>query len=176
MKRFRQLVEHVAHYLALIGFSGLLILAIMVVADIVLRALFDFPLKGVNDVAAIVMAVVVSACIPKSLLLKQNISIEVLGQSLGHRARHALESFAALAVMVFFILMVWQFIPYAQSVTASGQTTWVLKLPVGPWWWLATAFFGVAVLAQLAVFFTDVSLMLSDKPGSAAADEQEGVL
>lgn len=160
MMAFHRLTERLAHLLALVGFTGLLILATMVVADITLRAVADYPLQGVNDVAAVVMAVVVSACIPNSLLARQNISIEVLGQAIGGRARYALDLFASIAVLVFFGLLTWQFIPYSASVTASGEETWVLKWPVGPWWWAATGCFAVAVLAQSMVALTDLSRLM----------------
>ena len=153
----RRLTEHLAHYLALVGFTGLLVLAIMVALDIILRAVIDFPLKGVNDVAAIVMAVVISACIPQSLLIKQSISIEVLGDLLGGRAQLMLNAFASLAVLLFFGLLTWKFIPYAASVTASGERTWVLKWPIGPWWWVATGFFAASVLVQFMVVLSDLA-------------------
>lgn len=160
MKLLFQLPERLAYALALVGFTGLLVLAVMVVADIVLRAVADHPLQGVNDVAAVVMAVVVSACIPNSLLARQNISIEVLGQILGGRVRYAIDLFASLVVLLFFVLMTWQFTQYAASVSASGEQTWVLKWPVGPWWWFATLCFAVSVLAQILVVSQDAARLL----------------
>ena len=157
MKLLLQLPERLAHVLALLGFAGLLILAVMVVADITLRAVVDYPLQGVNDVAAVVMAVVISACIPNALLLRQNISIEVLGQVLGGRYRSAFDLFASLAVLMFFTLVTWQFVHYAASVSASGEQTWVLKWPVGPWWWAATGCFGASVLTQVLVVVQDAA-------------------
>ena len=126
----------------------------------------------------ILMAVVVAACIPNALLRKQNISIEVLGDLLGGRAQLMLNAFASLAVLLFFGLLTWKFIPYAASVTASQQTTWVLKLPVGPWWWVATGCLAVAVLAQLAVLITDLGYLFGkhDAPAPPLDDTQNEVL
>ena len=155
-RKFHIATERVAHALALIGFSGLLILSIMVVLDIVLRTVADYPLKGVNDVSAMVMAVVIAACIPQSLIAKQNISVEVLGQVIGGRVNLALQALASLAVFVFFLLVAWQFVPYAQSVMASGERTWVLRWPVGPWWCVATVGFCFSAVAQLMVLVDDV--------------------
>lgn len=164
----RHMSERLTHFLALAGFLGLLILAMMVTADILLRFFFDAPLQGVNDVSALVMAVVIAACIPQCLALKQNISIEVLGSMAPRPVQLALNLFSSLAVLLFFALMVWQFIPYAQATTASGEKTWVLGWPVGPWWWVATGFLGVAVLAQLVVMLGDVRALagLGRTPGT----------
>lgn len=174
MKLLFQLPEKLAYLLALVGFAGLLILAVMVVADIVLRAVADYPLQGVNDVAAVVMAVVVSACIPNSLLARQNISIEVLGQVIGGRMRYLIDLFASLVVLLFFVLMAWQFIHYSASISASGEQTWVLKWPVGPWWWAATACFFVSVLAQMLVVSQDAARLLGLDDDFLTHTEQRG--
>jgi TRAP-type C4-dicarboxylate transport system permease small subunit len=171
------LTGRLARALALAGLAGLLVLSITVVADIVLRATLDHPLQGVNDLYAVLMAVVIAACMPNALLTRQNIAIEILGEALdkvwGGRLRAALDCFASAATLAFFGMLVWQFIPYAASVSASGQKTWVLKWPVGPWWWAATALFAVAVLAQVMVFLADLSRLLwphRAPPGAAATD------
>lgn len=161
--------QRLAHYLALLGFTGLLILSVMVVLDIILRTVADFPLKGVNDISAMVMAVVIAACIPQSLLVKQSISVEVLGQVLGGRMRLLLDVIASLAVFVFFLLLAWQFIPYAASVTDSGERTWVLHWPVGPWWYAATACFIVSALVQLLVLIDDTVAFVVGHPWAAAS-------
>lgn len=165
-RTFHSLTEKVAHILALLGFSGLLILSIMVVLDIILRNLFDFPLKGVNDISAVVMAVVISACIPQSLLIKQSISVEVLGQAIGGRLNLFLNAFASLAVFVFFALLVTQIFPYAASLTSSGEKTWVLHWPVGPWWYVAACCFFVSALAQALVLIDDLIAFGLGRPWS----------
>ncbi|MGR1582495.1 TRAP transporter small permease [Thalassobius sp. S69A] len=152
----RRLTERMTYILALAGFAGLLVLAMMVTLDILLRFFFGYPLQGVNDVSAVVMAVVIAACIPQSLMLKQNISIEVLGSMSPQVVRLLLNLFASAAVLLFFVLMVGQFVPYSAAITDSGEKTWVLQWPVGPWWWAATCLLSVAVLAQLVVTLTDL--------------------
>lgn len=156
---YRQ-TERLAGVLALVGLAGLLLLSMMVVADIILRAVLDYPLQGVNDIYAMVMAVVIAACIPNSLLAKQNISIEVIGTAFGGRVRSALESFASAAVLLFFVLLAWKFFPYSTSVTESHEKTWVLQWPIGPWWWVATGLFCISALAQFMVLLSDLSRLI----------------
>ena len=168
--------QRLARYLALLGFSGLLILSILIVLDIILRTVADFPLKGVNDISAMVMAVVISACIPQSLLIKQSISVDVLGQLLGGRAELLLNAIASLAVLVFFVLLAWQFVPYAGSIQASGERTWVLQWPVGPWWFVATGFFIVSALTQAMVLIDDIYSFVLGRPWAAAAKPLDGSL
>lgn len=170
-KILSRFTQRLAHILALAGFAGLLILAIMVTLDILLRFFFAYPLQGVNDVSAVVMAVVIAACIPKCLLLKQNISIEVLGTMAPRPVQLALNLFASVAVLVFFALMARQFVPYSQAITESGEKTWVLGLAVGPWWWVATGCLAVAVLAQIVVVLGDLRALTGQGGGRGASGD-----
>lgn len=167
MHKLNRLTARLSHALALLGFSGLLLLSLMVAADIVLRSVADYPLQGVNDVAAVVMAVVIAACIPQSLRLKQSIAVDVLGTWLGGRAELALRAFASAAVLLFFTLTALQFFPYAAALTESGEQTWVLKWPVGPWWYAAATLFAFAALVQLVVTINDIGTLILGTPWPA---------
>ena len=141
----------VSQAMALVGFFGLLVLAVMTTLDVLSRWLFAAPIYGVNDVSAIVMAMVIAACLPANLAARQNITVEFLGNMLRPRAKAALDGFGGVVTLAFVAVMAWRFIPYTMEVTASGQTTWVLKLPVAPGWWFATAFLLLSVPVQLVV-------------------------
>ncbi|WP_205470461.1 TRAP transporter small permease subunit [Breoghania sp. L-A4] len=142
--------------LALIGFFGLFALAMMTTLDILLRWLFQWPIQGVNDVSAVVMAIVISSCIPANLAMKQNIRVEVFGAIGGARLQRALEAFSSLLTLVFIGLIAWQFVPYAAGLRETGDRTWVLAWPVWPWWSVAAVMMWLAVVVQSVVFVTDL--------------------
>jgi TRAP-type C4-dicarboxylate transport system permease small subunit len=147
----------VSRAMALVGFFGLLVLALMTTLDIGSRWLFGLPIHGVNDVSAIVMAVVIAACVPANLAARQNITVEFLGNALGPRCKAFLDAFGGLFTLAFVAVMACQFIPYSMEVTRSGQTTWVLQLPVAPGWWIATALLLVSVPVQVLIVVFDFS-------------------
>jgi len=163
-----------ARGLALIGLAGLLVLAIMTTLDVVLRWLFAAPLHGVNDVSAVVMAVVVSACIPANLAFKQNITVNVLGSVLGPRVERGFEALASLLTFIFVALMAWQFVPYAAGLRETGEQTWVLAWPVWPWWSCAAALLVLAALVQALVLVEDIRALITGG-NSIAHDEPPAV-
>ncbi|MBI1200970.1 MAG: TRAP transporter small permease subunit [Rhodopseudomonas sp.] len=150
--------------MALVGFFGLLILAVMTTLDVLSRWLFSAPIYGVNDVSAIVMAVVIAACLPANLAARQNITVDFLGNLLGWRAKAFFDGLGGLVTLLFIGLVAWQFVPYTIEVTRSGQTTWVLKLPIAPGWWIATAFLLMSVPVQLTVAVFDLSRAFGRRP------------
>jgi TRAP-type C4-dicarboxylate transport system permease small subunit len=142
--------------LALVGFCGLLLLALMTSLDVFARWLLNQPLHGVNDLSAIALAVIIAACLPANLAERQNITVELVGNSLGGRTKACLEAFGSFATLVFVSLMAWRFVLYSQEIASSGQTTWVLRLPIAPAWWIATGFMILSIPTQLMVLGSDL--------------------
>ncbi len=163
--RYWTLMRQATRVMALIGFLGLLLLAVMTTVDILSRWLFSAPLYGVNDVSAIMMAVVIAACLPANLAEKQNITVEFFGNMLGPRWKAAFDAFGGLVTLAFVTVVALRFIPYSIEITTSGQTTWVLKLPVAPAWWIATVLLLVSVPVQGAVVVFDIARAI--RPESA---------
>ncbi|MCZ4291727.1 TRAP transporter small permease [Hoeflea alexandrii] len=144
-----------ARAFALVGFTGLLLLALMTTLDVLLRWLFQTPIQGVNDVSSVVMAVVIAVCVPANLAMKQNIKVEVFGAIAGKRLNALLELFASLLTLVFIVAIAWQFVPYARGLYENGDKTWVLGWPIWPWWSLAAVMMWFAVLIQIVVLIGD---------------------
>lgn len=163
-------IVQLSRLLALVGFCGLLLLALMTTLDILMRWLLNMPLHGVNDISAVALAVVIAACLPANLAERNNVTVDILGNYLGARAKAALDAFGSFFTLVFVSLMAWRFVLYAQEVSASGQTTWVLKLPIAWAWWTTTAFIILSVPTQCAVLISD--LMEAWSRPAVSGDEQ----
>jgi TRAP-type C4-dicarboxylate transport system permease small subunit len=160
----------VARFAALVGIIGLVVFAIMVILDVFMRWMFNDPIDGVADVAPLVVAIVVASTFPLAVAERHNVTINFLGNWLGPRGRAWLEVLAGLVTTVFFILLAWQFVFYAIKLDARGQTTWVLRLPVAPWWSVVAFFIVVCAAIRIIVFMvqfrhaTDVDKGARDQP------------
>jgi TRAP-type C4-dicarboxylate transport system permease small subunit len=144
-----------ARLLALVGLAGLLILAFATVTDALLRWLFNAPITGVRDAAALFVAAAISCSMPICIAERQHITIRFIGMQLGRRGEAALEAFGNLATLVIFALMAWQLWLYANHLSAENETTMVLAWPVAPWWR------GVSMVAAFCVPVQVVVLLQS---------------
>lgn len=169
MERLERRVQSAAQALALVGFLGLLGLAIMTTLDVLLRWLLGMPIQGVNDVSSIVMAVVIAACIPANLAMKQNISVEVFGAVGGPRFHRLLDAFASLLTLVFIVLVAWRFVPYAAGLRMTGDRTWVLGWAIWPWWACAAAAMIVAAVVQFLVTLVDLHALMRGRGGDRSS-------
>ncbi|NIO11785.1 MAG: TRAP transporter small permease subunit, partial [Deltaproteobacteria bacterium] len=77
-------------------------------------------------------------CFPISLLQRQHVTIQFLGRILGDRWELSLNFFGGLLLALFFGLVAWQFTVYTLELQNVGEHTWVVQIPLAPWWWITT--------------------------------------
>jgi TRAP-type C4-dicarboxylate transport system permease small subunit len=126
-------------WVALFGLILLLILALFILSDVIMRWLFNAPYAGVLDISQLLLPVIVSTCFPIAVLQRHHITIRFLGKAAGPRGETWLECFGSLVFLLFLTLVAWQFILHTADMQAAGEHTWVIQLPMAPWWWITTA-------------------------------------
>jgi TRAP-type C4-dicarboxylate transport system permease small subunit len=146
--------DSVARFCALFGMLFLVALALITNVDVFMRWMFNNPIDGVTDVAPLMVAIVIASFFPFALAGRHHISITFIGNLLGPKGRAWLEATVALVTLAFFALLAWQFIVYTIDLDARGQTTWVVQLPVAPWWTVVSFFTVLCVAVQLIVLLT----------------------
>src|SRR5262245_16429079 len=153
--------------LSVIGLAALMVLAFITLANGLLRWLLNQPIAGVVDVGALAIAIAVSCCIPVSLMERSHITFRLVS-SASPRLGRVLDVFADSAVAIVLVLMAWQFWVYAGELVATGERTYVLKLPAAPFWYVADVIFWIAAAVQCIVVALDVSYLT----GAQAAPER----
>jgi TRAP-type C4-dicarboxylate transport system permease small subunit len=142
--------------LSVIGLVALMVLAFLTLANGLLRWLANQPIAGVVDVGALAIAIAVCCCIPVSLMERSHIAFRVVSAA-SPRLGRLLDVFAALAVGAVLVLMAYEFYAYAKSLVATGEQTYVLKIPAAPFWFAADAILWIAVAVQAAVVAVDAA-------------------
>ena len=123
---------------AVIGFTGLVIIAFMTLIDVSLRYL-GFPrIPGLHDIEEVAFAIVISSCFPAGLKKGNAVTVRILGKLLGSKPHAWLDLVGAVFMLFFFILVAWQFVVFSIDYTANGRTTSTLEWPVSPIWILAS--------------------------------------
>lgn len=138
---------------ATIGLIGLLMLAFAAVCDVVMRWLFSSPIYGLSDLSELVTPAIVASCFPATIAMRQNITIRFLGASLPARGGQAVELFGQLVTVLVLAAITWEVGRYSLNSFNNMQTTWLLRLPVWPGWFLTTGLMAMCVPIQLGEFF-----------------------
>lgn len=142
--------------LSAIGLAGLMVLALMTLFDGLARWLFNQPIEGVRDLAAVIVALAVSCCLPVGLMERSNISIRLAGHLMGERVGQWLDAMAAVVVTVVMAIFAAQFMVYAGKLARAGETTWILKIPTAPFWYGVCVIFALALAVQLIVLILEI--------------------
>ena len=141
--------------LSVVGLVALMGLATMTLLDGLLRWAASRPLEGVRDIGGLAIAVAIACCLPVGLMERSNIAIR-LGASLGARLGRVLDACAAILVALVLAVAAWQFWIYAEKLARARETTFVLQIPVAPFWMGVDAILWLAVLVQLVVALRDI--------------------
>lgn len=162
--RLRAGLERWTQTIALVGFSGLGLIAVLTFYDGAARY-FDLPrVNGYSDYAQLSYSVVIASCFPALLLRGHNIVIRFLGRKLGLVATAWLETFGALVTLILFSVIVWQFVLLTLDFQANHRSTPTIEMLVAPWWWATTALMAMTVPVQAYVFLTTLAEAIAGRP------------
>ena len=141
--------------LSLLGLVALMILAFLTLANGLLRWLANQPIAGVVDVGALALAIAVCCCMPVALMERSHITFRLVSAMMPRLGR-VLDALAAIVVAGVLVLMAREFYAYAGSLVASGERTYVLKIPAAPFWYAADAILWMAAAVQLIVVAVEI--------------------
>ena len=154
MKGLDRLIVRAAeatHRIALVGFTGLVAIALLTFYDGAARYL-DLPrVSGYADVGELLFPIIIASCFPALLIQQKNLTIRVLDQVTGDATARRADLAAAAAVLVFFTLLGLQFVQMTLDFHAAGRTTATIEIPTAVFWMIATSILWLCVPIQLLV-------------------------
>ncbi|WP_370209004.1 TRAP transporter small permease [Pararhodobacter marinus] len=133
--------------------SGALVLMMLVVTgDVVLRAVFNMPVRGAYDAVSILLLVMVAFGFAPVLANRGEIVIDLLDAVIGHRGVRLLASVAALLTMAVMLFFAWSAVEPARNAWRYGDRSLELGIPQ----WAMWAVLAVGVLGILWAAFVQI--------------------
>ena len=144
------------HRIALVGFTGLVMIALLTFYDGAARYL-DLPrVSGFADVGELLFPIIIASCFPALLIRQKNLTIRVLGRVAGDAIVRYADLAAAVAVLIFFTLLGLQFVQMTLDFHAARRTTATIEIPTAVFWMIATSILWLCVPIQLLVVLSRV--------------------
>jgi TRAP-type transport system small permease protein len=138
-----QLIKKVIYALNLnalkLSMIVILFLMFITVGDVFGRFFFNRPISGTFELTRIALVTIVFISLGYSQIQKVNISITLFVSRLPLFAQNVIDLFNSLLSLTLFSLISWQMFRYAERLSAAGQYTTVLRLPMHPWVLIAAA-------------------------------------
>jgi len=134
--------------------SGLLLCLMCVTfVDVVARYLFNRPIRGAFELTELLLLVLIFAGLPLVSHADEHVTMDFIDRILPGRMRDAWVRLmhAACAAIMFFLT--WQIWIKAGRISGYGDTTDVLRIPVGPFvYFMAGMIFLTALVHVFKVF------------------------
>ena len=154
LDRLNQRATTVTQRIALLGFTGLVLIALLTFYDGAARYL-DLPrVTGFSDFGELLFPIVIASCFPALLIQQKNLTIRVLGRFAGESVARWGDMAAAFAVLVFFMLLGLRFAQMTLDFYSAGRTTATIEIPTAPFWMMTTSMLLLCIPIQLLVVLT----------------------
>ncbi|MCX7140101.1 MAG: TRAP transporter small permease [Proteobacteria bacterium] len=135
--------------------AGVLLFCMMSVTfvDVVLRYIFNAPLRGSFEVTELMLVVLIFAALPLVSRREEHVVMDFLDRHIGprlYRFLRALEHVVSAAVMGGIGWLLWQ---RASKLAAYGDTTSVLRIQLAPFVYAIAVLIFVTALIHLGLVF-----------------------
>ena len=146
--------------LSVVGLTALMSLAVMTIADGLMRWIANQPIEGVRDLGGLAIALAIACCFPVVMVEKGNITVR-LAELVSPTLSRVLDVFAAVLVCGVLAALTWQIWLYAGKMAHARETTFVLQIPVAPFWFGVSAILACAVIVQAIVAIRSVCVVFN---------------
>src|SRR5215831_376463 len=110
----------------------LLGLMLLTAADVVGRYIFNWPIRGAFEVTELLLLALIFAGLPLASRADEHVTLDFIDMVLSPRGRLLLRRFVDLVCGLLFLGLAWRVWIKADKIAGYGDTTEVLRVPVGP--------------------------------------------
>jgi TRAP-type transport system small permease protein len=112
----------------------LVAMVLLTVADVLLRALFNYPLRGMLELIELGLACTVFLGLPAVFLRGGHLVVDVIDQLAPPALVRVLDVVGALVSFGVLAVMAWQMVPVARAMYEFGDVTSDLSIPKIYYW------------------------------------------
>ena len=135
--------------------ASVLLLCLMLVTfvDVVARYLFNRPIRGAFELTELILLVLIFAGLPLVSHGDEHVTMDFIDRMLPARAVPLLIRVVHGVVAAVFLFLTWQVLIKAERIAGYGDTTDVLRIPVGPFVYFMAAMIGLTGLVHVFKVF-----------------------
>jgi tripartite ATP-independent transporter DctM subunit len=149
-----------------VGRAILACMVLLITSDVVLRYIFNRPIKGSYELIELMLAAITFLGLAYTQLMKDHVSVTLVTEKLSPRTVAILESASYLLCLIILALITWQAVVGAEVLRIQGTSSDLLLIPIYPFMWIVA--FGCAVLCLVILgdFLKAVGAVLKESARS----------
>lgn len=118
--------------------------------DVISRYIFNWPLRGAFEITELLLLSLIFAGLPLASLAGEHVTLDFIDRTLSPSARRLLRRSIDLVCGLILLGLAWRVWVKAGKIAAYGDTTEVLRLPVGPFVYVMAGMVAITGLVHLA--------------------------
>jgi TRAP-type C4-dicarboxylate transport system permease small subunit len=149
--------------------AAILLFCLMAVTtvDVIGRYLFNIPLRGGFEMTELLLLTLIFAGLPLVSRADEHVTMDFIDGMLGERGRQFIRRFVDLLCGLIILGLAWRVFVKAGKIAGYGDTTDILRIPVGPFVYLMA----LMVLVTAIVHIVKAFLPSPDKPKAFDPDQ-----
>lgn len=151
MNYFIKLANGLAKKLYWIAGAAIIAMMLITCADVVLRY-FRRPIPGTYELVCFLGAVAVAFAMAHTSVEQGHVAVSLIVRYLPRRTRGCIDTLTSVLSLIFFALIAWYSIQYANELHATGEVSLTLELPFYPF----VCGVGFSAAAVCLVLITDL--------------------
>ncbi len=132
LSAFDKVIGRIVRALNYIGMSVLLLVVFFMTLDVVMRYVFNRPLRGSFEIGELSLVVVTCLAFSYTALLKGHVNIDYFTSRMSVKKQAVLNVVNNCIGIAIYSMIAWRSLDDALYVMAKGQTLDVLRIPVYP--------------------------------------------
>lgn len=129
-------------------------LMLLTAADVVGRYIFNSPIRGAFEITELLLLALIFAGLPLASRADEHVTLDFIDMLLGSRGRLLLRRLSHLVCGLLILGLAWRVWIKAGKIAGYGDTTEVLRLPVGPFvYFMAMMVLTTAIVHLVKVLF-----------------------
>ncbi|MGP1395906.1 MAG: TRAP transporter small permease [Inquilinaceae bacterium] len=131
--------------------GGVIVFAMMAlsVSDALLRSVLNTPVFGANDFTQVLLAAAVAVSLPLCVMAGRAIAIDTLVALLPSGIRRPLNWLVSIGGSAMLLYLAWRCVLNGHDAAAFGETTMLLRIPYGPFYYGLAAGLGISALLMV---------------------------
>lgn len=153
----------ISRKIASLGVLSMLLIAILTVADILLRWLASASVPGFNEIIQLTMAVAIASTFPAGVTTRVNLTIDILERKVSAHTRDICRVIGSLLLLILFTLLTLRVGVHAVHLHERNAISLFLEIPEAPFMFAVSLMLALALVSQLIVFMKDLKTCFDDE-------------
>jgi tripartite ATP-independent transporter DctM subunit len=127
-----RMLERIGRALAAVGVALMLLAAAATVIDVTMRWFAHSAVLALNEITSLAFAVAIASTLPAGLFAGINLKIDVCARWMAIRTRTLLAALGDVSLLVFFVILAYEIMIFANTLQEQRRTTVILQWQVAP--------------------------------------------